>query len=135
MTSHVIYLGDLRAESTHIQSGEKILTDAPVDNHGKGEAFSPTDLMTTSLANCMITIMGIAANNHNINITGTRADVTKHMGADPRRVSQIDISITMPQQSYNEKEKKILERAGLTCPVSYSLHPDLVQNIKFIWPD
>jgi putative redox protein len=135
MTSQVIYLGDLRTESTHIKSGEKYFTDAPVDNHGKGEAFSPTDLMTTSLANCMITIMGIAANNHEINIDGARADVTKYMGLDPRRVSQIDITITMPNKTYSNKEKKIIEKAGLTCPVSYSLHPDLVQNIEFIWPD
>jgi putative redox protein len=133
MTSKVIYQGGLRTISTHLKSGETIITDAPVDNHGKGEAFSPTDLMSTSLANCMITIMGIAADNHEINIDGTTAEVTKHMATDPRRVSQIDITIHMPDQEYSDKEKKILEKAGLTCPVSFSLHPDIVQNISFIW--
>jgi putative redox protein len=133
MTSKVVYQGGLRTISTHLKSGETIITDAPVDNHGKGEAFSPTDLMSTSLANCMITIMGIAADNNEINIDGTTAEVTKHMATDPRRVSQIDITIHMPDQEYSDKEKKILEKAGLTCPVSFSLHPDIVQNISFIW--
>jgi putative redox protein len=133
MTSKVVYQGGLRTISTHLKSGETIITDAPLDNHGKGEAFSPTDLMSTSLANCMITIMGIAADNHEINIDGTTAEVTKHMATDPRRVSQIDITIHMPDQEYSDKEKKILEKAGLTCPVSFSLHPDIVQNISFIW--
>ncbi len=135
MISQVIYKGDLRTESTHLASGEKIITDAPVDNHGKGEAFSPTDLMSTSLANCMVTIMGIAARNHDIDIDGTIAQVKKHMGTDPRRVSQIDIHIIMPDLNYTKKEQKILEHAGRTCPVSFSLHPDLIQNISFEWPE
>jgi putative redox protein len=135
MTSQVIYVGDLRTESTHLSSGEKIITDAPVDNHGKGEAFSPTDIMATSLANCMVTIMGIAARNHDINIDGTVANVKKHMGVDPRRVIQIDIQIIMPKGDYSSKDKKIIEHAGRTCPVSYSLHPDLVQNVTFEWSE
>jgi putative redox protein len=135
MTSQVIYLGDLSTESTHISSGEKIITDAPVDNQGKGAAFSPTDIMSTSLANCMVTIMGIAARNHDINMDGTIAQVKKHMGTEPRRVIQIDIHLIMPKAHYTTKEKKILEHAGRTCPVSFSLHPDLVQNISFEWSE
>lgn len=135
MTSKVIYLGFLRTEAEHLKSGEKFITDAPIDNNGKGEAFSPTDLMATSLANCAVTIMGIAANNHDINIDGTEAEVTKHMGTEPRRVVQIDVKFTMPSRDYSSKERKILEVAARTCPVSYSLHPDLIQNISFVWTD
>lgn len=135
MTSKVTYLGSLRTEAEHLKSGEKIITDAPTDNNGKGEAFSPTDLLATSLANCAVTIMGIAANNHEINIDGTLAEVTKHMGTDPRRVVQIDVKITMPSKGYSSKERKILEAAAHTCPVSKSLHPDLIQNISFVWTD
>lgn len=130
-TSKVIYTGQLRTEATHLASGNKIITDAPVDNHGKGQAFSPTDLLATSLANCMLTVMGIAANTHSINMDGAAAEVTKVMAANPRRVSEIHITVTMPAQNYTDKEKSILEHAGRTCPVMQSLHPNLLQDIVF----
>jgi uncharacterized OsmC-like protein len=133
MTSKIVYHGGLRTECTHLRSGQTIITDAPVDNNGKGEAFSPTDLTATSLGTCMITIMGIAANTHGINIDGTTLEVTKHMAADPRRISGIDVVLHMPPREYSKKEMKILEKAGLTCPVALSLHPDIRQNIQFIW--
>ncbi|MBD1394132.1 OsmC family protein [Mucilaginibacter glaciei] len=126
------YLGGLRTEATHLQSGTKIITDAPVDNHGKGEAFSPTDLMSASLASCMLTIMGIAANSHGINIDNTECSVTKIMAADPRRVGEIVINFRFPQK-YSEKEQKILERAALTCPVHVSLNENLKKTVDFGW--
>jgi uncharacterized OsmC-like protein len=135
MTSKVIYEGQLRTKAQHIKSNNTFITDAPTDNHGKGEAFSPTDIVSTALASCAMTIMGIAANNHDINIDGTSAEVTKHMGSDPRRISGIDIRFTMPPRSYTKKEKAILENAALTCPVAKSLHPDLEQNLTFVWHD
>ena len=133
-TSKVIYEGGLRTVSTHLQSGEKIVTDAPLDNKGKGEAFSPTDLLATSLANCMLTIMGMAANTHGIDIDGSAAEVTKIMAADPRRVAEIKVSFHFPKGAdYSDKEKQILEKAALTCPVHYSLHPDIKKEIDFGW--
>ncbi len=132
-TSEITYLGGLRTESVHLQSGEKIITDAPVDNMGKGEAFSPTDLLATSLGNCMVTVMGIAANTHNLNIDGTTCSITKIMAQNPRRVSEIEAIIKFPANGYSEKEKKILEHAALTCPVYLSLHPDLKKTISFSW--
>lgn len=133
MTSTITYLGDLRTECTHIRSGQVIITDAPIDNNGKGEAFSPTDLTATSLGTCMVTIMGIAAKNHDINIDGTKLEITKQMAADPRRISGIDVKVILPPSGYNNKERKILEAAARTCPVALSLHPDLNQNITFVW--
>jgi len=130
MTSTITYLGGLRTESTHLQSGEKIITDAPVDNKGRGEAFSPTDLLATSLGNCMLTIMGIKANEHGINIDGTTCSIKKVMAANPRRVGEIHAELKLPG-TYSDEEKKILEDAALTCPVFYSLHPDIVKNINF----
>lgn len=135
MTSTIKYLGDLRTECTHIRSGQTFITDAPIDNNGKGEAFSPTDLAATSLGSCMITIMGIAARNHEINIDGTTLEITKHMASDPRRISGIDVVVNLPNLDYSIKDKKILEKAGLTCPVALSLHPDIQQNIVFKWPE
>lgn len=126
----VIYKGDIRTEAYHLRSGTKIFTDGPVDNHGKGESFSPTDLLCTSLAACMLSIMGIVANNHKLNINGAQADVTKVMYADPRRVGEVIIEITMPGD-YAEKEKKLFENAARNCPVAKSLHPDLKQVITF----
>jgi uncharacterized OsmC-like protein len=133
MTSTITYLGGLRTECTHIRSGQTIITDAPVDNNGKGEAFSPTDLTVTSLGTCMVTIMGIAASNHDINIDGTRLEITKHMAADPRRISGIEVRVIMPSVIYHTKDKKILEAAALTCPVALSLHPAIKQDISFVW--
>jgi putative redox protein len=133
-TSEVTYLGALRTESVHLQSGNKILTDAPKDNFGKGEAFSPTDLVATALACCMISVMGIVSMKDGITSTdGAVAKVTKVMYAEPRRIGEIHISITMPKNNFTEKEKKIYENAAYTCPVAKSLHPDVKQVIEFIY--
>jgi uncharacterized OsmC-like protein len=134
LTSKVSYLGELRTEATHIQSNTKIYTDAPKDNYGKGEAFSPTDLVATALASCMISIMGIVAMKDGITpVDGALAEVTKIMYAEPRRIGEIHIKITFPEKEYTEKEKKIYEHAAHTCPVAKSLHPDLKQIIEFVW--
>jgi len=132
-TSHVIYTGGLHTTATHLASNSSIETDAPIDNNGKGEAFSPTDLMSTSLANCMLTVMGIAANAHGYNMDGAKADVTKIMAQNPRRVSEIIVDVTMPKNNFDDKAKSILENTARTCPVSKSLHPDLIQTLNFIW--
>jgi len=133
-TSKVIYNGLLRTTATHLKSGEEIITDAPVDNNGKGEAFSPTDLLATALANCMLTVMGIAAKTHHIEMDNTLADVTKVMAESPRRVSEILIEFYFPEEiSYTDKQKKILEHAALTCPVEKSLHPDIKRVVNFNW--
>ena len=132
MPSKVIYKGALRTEATHIRSGNTIITDAPTDNKGKGEAFSPTDLVVTALASCMLTIMGIKADEMNINIEGTSAEVKKIMTADPRRIAQVIIVINIPI-SADEKTKNILEKAGLTCPVDKSLSDSMIRDVKFIW--
>ena len=133
MTSKVNYLGDLRTSAFHIASEKNIITDAPIDNQGKGEAFSPTDTVATALASCLLTIMGIKARDLNIDITKTSAEVTKVMASNPRRISEIEITVNFTK-SYDQRIKKILEKAALTCPVSNSLHPDLKQNILFNWP-
>lgn len=131
--SKVKYLGGLRTEATHLASGNKIITDAPLDNKGKGQAFSPTDLMSTSLATCMLTIMGIACDTHVLNIDGTEAEVTKIMAANPRRVAEVHITFTMPDKNYTDKEKAILENAARTCPVALSINPNIIQKIEFIY--
>lgn len=134
MTSTVEYLGELRTEGIHLQSGTIIHTDAPKDNHGKGEAFSPTDLVATALANCMLSIMGIAALKEGAtSIVGTKAEVTKVMYQEPRRIGEIHVRLLFPKNKYSEKEKKLYEHAAHTCPVAKSLHPDLKQVIEFIW--
>jgi putative redox protein len=132
-TSTVTYSGNLRTVATHLQSNTSIITDAPVDNNGKGEAFSPTDLIATALSSCMITIMGIKANQSNIDINGVNSHITKVMASDPRRVSEIHVELTMPSKNYTTKEKKMLEGAARTCPVAMSLHPDIKQIITFNW--
>ncbi len=129
--SKITYTGDLRTSSVHLKSGMEIITDAPVDNQGKGEAFSPTDLLATSLGNCMLTIVGIAARNHGFSIDGTTAEITKVMGENPRRVTEIHVNLQFPANNYSEKDKAIIERSAKTCPVAYSLHPDIVQEIIF----
>ena len=131
-TIETTYLGELRTEPVHVQSGTHIITDAPVDNQGKGEAFSPTDLMSASLGSCAMTIMGIAARTHGIDMDGATASITKIMAANPRRVSEIVVDFKFPK-TYTEKEQKILEHAALTCPVYLSLHPDLVKTVNFGW--
>lgn len=134
-TSSVKYLGHLRTQATHLASGNFFITDAPIDNHGKGEYFSPTDTLATSLATCMITLMGIAAETHQIKLTEMEAKVTKHMVSNPRRVGKIEITFTFTEAVFSDKEKQILERAALTCPVAMSLHPDIKQDVTFLWPN
>ncbi|HSD09283.1 OsmC family protein [Flavobacterium sp.] len=132
MTSKVTYLGDLRTSSTHIQSGTEILSDAPVDNNGKGEAFSPTDSVANALATCMMTIMGIKARDLNVDFKGSTAAVTKTMNAEPRRIGAIEIIFEMVGVS-EQKDKTILERAAMTCPVFLSLNEEIKKDISFIW--
>ncbi len=132
-TVKTIYLGDLRTENEHLQSGNKIITDAPTDNQGKGEAFSPTDLLATALGNCIMTIMGIKARDNGIDIKGTEIDITKIMASDPRRVSEVVVEFTFPKKNYSEAEKQIVESVAGKSPVPLSLHPDLKQTIKFNW--
>jgi len=128
------YLGELRTRATHLQSGNALITDAPIDNQGKGEAFSPTDLLATAFGSCMLTVMGIAAREHGIDMEGVKLETTKIMAADPRRVSRLDVSFSFPKRlSYTDKEKMILEKAAKTCPVYYSLHPEIEKNIQFNW--
>ncbi|MDZ4669089.1 MAG: OsmC family protein [bacterium] len=130
-TSEVIYQGELRCNATHIQSGNIIVTDAPTDNQGKGEAFSPTDLLATSLGVCMVTIMGIEANKRKINIDGTQLSIQKTMGTLPRRVVKIEVEIKIPNRNLSARDIAAIEEAGLNCPVAKSLHPDLIQDITF----
>lgn len=127
------YLGDLRVDCTHTQSGTKIITDAPVDNHGKGQAFSPTDLCATAVGACAMTIIGLYARNHGVDVTGAEMEITKSMSADPRRIGKVEVVFTMPDRPYSEKEKKVMERAAHTCPVHLSLHPDVEQVFTFKW--
>lgn len=129
-TSHTIYTGDLRTKATHLQSGSELITDAPPDNQGKGEAFSPTDLVATALGSCMMTIMGIAARNHGFNVDGTQLRITKIMRSDPRRIGEIVIDIDFPDIVYTGKQKKILRTCADTCPVALSLHPDVKQTVR-----
>ena len=133
MTSEVKYLGELRTEAVHLRSKQMIITDAPTDNQGKGEAFSPTDLASTSLASCMATIMGILAKRKNWNIDGTKFSVTKIMADNPRRISEIQIDIEVPHSNFSEEEKKMLENAAITCPVAKSLHPEIKQALRFTY--
>lgn len=131
-TSKVTYLGDLRTSSIHLQSGSEIISDAPLDNNGKGEAFSPTDTVANGLASCMFTVMGIKARELNVDFSGSTAEVTKIMGTEPRRIKEIHIMFQMAI-SVDEKTKTILERTAMTCPVFYSLHPDIKKEIVFKW--
>jgi putative redox protein len=130
-TIRTTYLGELRTQATHRHSGKELITDAPLDNKGKGEAFSPTDLLATSLGSCMLTIMGIAAREHSFNIDGTQVKIWKIMASDPRRVGEVKIELTFPKNNYTDKQKKFIERSAYSCPVYYSLHPDLIKTIIF----
>jgi putative redox protein len=132
-TSTITYTGQLRTTAVHELSGNTIITDAPPDNNGRGEAFSPTDLLATSLGNCMLTIMGILANRIEVNIDGTKAEILKVMASDPRRVAEVHVTFTMPERSYSSKEKQMLVNAAHTCPVALSLHPNIKQVVNFVW--
>ena len=133
MTAKVTYKGQLRTEALHLRSGNIIHTDAPVDNNGKGEAFSPTDLAATSLASCILTIMGITAERSEIDMQGASAEVTKVMSSNPRRIAQILIDIHMPNNTYSDKDRKLLEKAAHHCPVGLSLHPETEELITVHW--
>lgn len=132
MTSKVTYLGDLRTSSIHLQSGTEIISDAPLDNNGKGEAFSPTDTVANALASCMMTIMGIKARDLEVDLSGSVAEVTKIMSTEPRRIGAIEIVFAL-KGTEDSKQKTILERAAMTCPVFLSLHPDIEKRITFDW--
>lgn len=132
MTSKVTYLGDLRTSSIHLQSGSEILSDAPLDNNGKGEAFSPTDTVANALASCMMTVMGIKARDMNVDFTGATASVTKIMNAEPRRIGAIEIVFDMNIDA-DQKSKTILEKTAMTCPVFLSLNPEIEKRITFNW--
>jgi uncharacterized OsmC-like protein len=132
MTSKITYLGDLRTSSVHLQSGTEILSDAPTDNNGKGEAFSPTDTVANALGSCMMTIMAIKSKDLNLDLVGSTIEITKVMNAEPRRIGKIIMDIKMAV-SATEKEQTILERAAMTCPVFLSLHPEIQKEISFSW--
>lgn len=132
MTSKVIYTGNLRTKSKHLRSGDSFITDAPIDNNGLGQAFSPTDTVATGLASCMITMMGIKAQNLEVDLINSVAEVTKHMEANPRRISKIEVRLSLPS-NISEKNRRILEHTGNTCPVLYSLHPDIEKVISYHW--
>ena len=129
-TVKATYIGNFRTEATHLQSGTKLTTDAPVDNQGKGEFFSPTDLVATSLGSCMITIMGIAAKTQGFNIDGASWKVTKVMADNPRRIGEIIVELTFPPNGYTDQQKRVIEHISRNCPVALSLHPDLKQTVK-----
>jgi uncharacterized OsmC-like protein len=133
-TSTVKYQGQLRTIAVHLQSNSEVITDAPIDNHGKGEAFSPTDLVATALASCMITIMGIKAEDMGVDLTGTQATIQKHMSVTPRRISEIEVEINF-NKNYDARSRKILEASALTCPVAQSLHQETKQSITFVYPN
>ena len=132
MTASIIYKGNLRCEAEHLQSKSTMETDAPTDNRGKGERFSPTDLLCVSLATCMLTTMGIKATDMNVDITGAKADVTKHMASDPRRVAKVEVSISLPANG-DEKERLILEKTGNNCPVAKSINPNIELVLNYTW--
>ncbi len=132
-TAKTIYKGELRTEAVHIRSGNKITTDAPPDNKGKGEYFSPTDLVATALGSCIFTIMGIAAREHGFSIDGATCSITKIMAENPRRIGEIRIEFNLMAMDYTEKQKKILEYCVKTCPVSLSLNESLYQNVKLLF--
>ena len=132
MTSKITYLGDLRTSSIHLQSGSEIISDAPTDNHGKGEAFSPTDTVANALGSCMVSIMAIKSKDLNLDLIGSTVEVTKIMQAEPRKIAKIEVVLNMSVTT-DEKSKTILERAAMTCPVFLSLNPDIEKIVSFNW--
>lgn len=134
MTATIVYKGHLRCECTHLQSGTVIETDAPTDNRGKGERFSPTDTVCVALATCIVTTMAIKATDMQIELANTSIAVTKHMLSDPRRIGKIDVLLNFPAGlQLDEKDRIILQRVGDNCPVMKSLHPDLEVNVEYTW--
>ena len=133
MTAEIIYNGDLRTTCTHIRSKNEIITDAPVDNKGKGEAFSPTDLVATALLGCILTTIAIKVEEKGLDITGAKGTVEKIMASNPRRIATINMTISMPAKGYSESEKKLITKIAEFCPVGRSLHPDLDQNLSINW--
>ena len=127
------YQGELRTQARHLASGNTIITDAPLDNNGRGEAFSPSDLVCAALGSCMMTIMGIVAERNSISREGMEIETTKIMVADPRRIGEIVLTFKMPAIAYTAKEKSLLENAARTCPVALSLHPEIKQSVSFIY--
>lgn len=132
LISKIEYNGDLRTSATHLKSGQIIITDAPPDNNGKGEAFSPTDLLATALGACMLTVMGIKAKSLGFDLEDASAEVVKIMESNPRRVGEVGLKISL-KQNCDDKTKTVLEKVGLNCPVAQSLSVDLLQNVEFIW--
>src|SRR5258705_4903942 len=132
-TSEIIYTGQLHCKATHTKSGVVIETDAPTDNHGRGESFSPTDSVATALGTCMLTTMGIAADKNGIDINNTSAKITKVMSSAPRRISEIDVEISFPPNHYSDQQKKLLEDTATNCPVAKSVHPDIKQKVTFLY--
>jgi uncharacterized OsmC-like protein len=130
-TASVRYLGELRTECTHLGSGTTIITDAPLDNHGKAEAFSPTDTVCAALSSCMMTLMGIYAERENLKLDGLTTQITKHMASNPRRISKIEVHFNWENPIGTDHQKEMLKKAALTCPVAHSLHPDIIQDITF----
>jgi uncharacterized OsmC-like protein len=128
-TTKTKYLGDLRTEMTHVRSGSVIITDAPVDNKGKGEYFSPTDLVASALGSCIYTIMGIAAREHGFSLDGSSCSITKIMTDSPRKIGEIRIDFDMTTNNYTDKQKKILDHCVKTCPVALSLNESVIQNV------
>ncbi len=130
----VEYEGNLRCRSVHVYSGTGVISDAPLDNNGMAQAFSPTDMVSASLATCMLTIMGIKARDMELLLKGTKAEVWKTMASNPRRISRIEIGFHMAGGPFTEKDKMLLERVARACPVAHSLHPDITQEVVFNWP-
>jgi putative redox protein len=123
------YLGELRTEATHLKSNTRIITDAPIDNHGKGEFFSPTDLVATAFGSCIMTVLGIAAETHHFDISGATWKITKIMTESPRRIGEVVVELAFPRD-YSDKEKSIINHCISNCPVALSLHPDLKQSVS-----
>jgi uncharacterized OsmC-like protein len=132
-TATTIYKGDLRTGITHVRSGSRIITDAPVDNKGKGEYFSPTDMIASALGSCIFTIMGIAAREHGFSIDGATCKITKIMAENPRRIGEIRIEFDFTAREYTDKQKKILDYCVKTCPVALSLNESIYQNVSLIF--
>lgn len=132
-TAEVIYLGRLRTGATHLRSGNRITTDAPLDNQGQGQFFSPTDLVAAALASCMLTVMGIKARDKNLDLEGTRVEVTKVMASHPRRIAEIHLDLYLPSDGWSDPHRRLLEQTALSCPVAQSIHPGIRQEVRFHW--